>query len=694
MPRPRPLLSVLASLFLIVALAAAFGAPADAQEPIPHDYVSWTYDSGLVNSSADTSAVIASETVRVENASWLRLYFHGSDLPVDVEGRSSRIRITSARDGAVQTLDARELLRWRYSSAMFNGDEVRVELLADAKAPAARLKIRELMVGETSGFEKSICGAVDDRVLASDPKSARIMPVGCTGWLIDDEFGCFLTAGHCLGSSLSVVQFNVPLSNPDGTVNHPGPEDQYPIDATSVQGVDGGIGNDWGYFGAFANSETGLNPVDVQGSTFVLGDPPITPAGETIRITGYGTVSGTQGTPQTWSQVQTTHNGLFVSISGGGGSTPSLQYSVDTTGGNSGSAVLNEDNGLAIGIHTHAGCSAGGGANNGTAMSHPGLQDGLANPLGICLDGPPLLTIDVPEPVVDPVPPAGTSFDVTILGLDGLPQTLDSATLTYDDGSGDVTVPLSAVEGPSATHVATLPAMSCGSEVTFFVEATYAGSTVDHPDGHRLRRWVAEAHDVSFRDTFETDQGWTVDDDPELTAGSWERGFPEGQGARADPPWDGDTSGQCYLTENLLGNSDVDGGATRLLSPAMDASSSADPHVVYWRWWSDEGSTTFDDTFTVEISDDDGSSWTLLETVGPNLVGEWVYRTYRVADFVTPTNQIRLRFTASDTGDGSIVEAGVDGVALLNTATGLDCGGIFEDGFESGNTSAWTSTVN
>lgn len=697
MPRPRSAVPWLLPLSLLAALGIPWAA--QAESPVPHEYVAWSYDSGSVRSDLEPdlegASVAASEIIRVENASWLRLYFHGSSLPADEIGRGSRIRITAARDGAVQVLDAQELQRWQLSSAMFNGDEVLVELLVDAGAPAARLKVRELMVGQPSVFEKSICGTVDDRVLGADPKSARIMPIGCTGWLIDDQQGCFLTAGHCLGQSFSIVQFNVPLSNSDGTVNHPPPEDQYPIDLTSIQGVSSGIGNDWAYFGAFPNGTTGLSPAEAQGGTFVLGDPPVVAAGETIRITGYGTVSGNQGTPQTWNQVQTTHSGAFVSLTGDGGSTPSLQYSVDTTGGNSGSAILNEDNGLAIGIHTHAGCNAAGGANNGTSMTHPGLLSGLANPLGICETGPPSLTVEVLDVIADPVPRGGTTFPVAILDLDGLPAVPEAVTLTYDDGSGDVTVPLTTLEGPAATHQATLPALDCGSEVTFVVEATAGGQTIDQPDGHRFRRWVADGHDVSFRDTFETDQGWTVDDDPGLAAGSWERGIPEGAGGRADPPWDGDSSGQCYLTENLIGNSDIDGGATRLVSPLMDASDSEDPHVAYWRWWSDEGSAEFDDTFVIEISDDGGSSWKLLETVGPNVTGEWVYSKFRVTDFVAATDQIQLRFTASDAGAASIVEAGVDGVALLHTETGLDCTGIvFQDGFESGDTAVWSATVN
>ena len=72
---------------------------------------------------------------------------------------------------------------------------------------------------------------------ASDcARSARLFPVGCTAWLINDAQQCFLTAGHCFtGDVNQVAQFNVPLSDESGNVNHPGPEDQYFMDGSSLQ---------------------------------------------------------------------------------------------------------------------------------------------------------------------------------------------------------------------------------------------------------------------------------------------------------------------------------------------------------------------------------------------------------------------------------------------------------------------------
>ncbi len=46
-------------------------------------------------------------------------------------------------------------------------------------------------------------------------------------------------------------------------------------------------------------------------------------------------------------------------------------------------------------------------------------------------------------------------------------------------------------------------------------------------------------------------------------------------------------------------------------------------------------------------------------------VGGWFERAFRIGDFVTPTDQIRIRFDAVDLGEGSIIEAGVDGVRVV-----------------------------
>ena len=88
----------------------------------------------------------------------------------------------------------------------------------------------------------------------------------------------------------------------------------------------------------------------------------------------------------------------------------------------------------------------------------------------------------------------------------------------------------------------------------------------------------------------------------------------------------------------------------------------------------------------VEVSDNGGASWVTLELIGPSgpeINGGWFEKEFLVADIpgITNTDQFRIRFTAGDTGEGSVVEAGVDAVQLrkLFCDPGLD-GDLDNDG--------------
>ncbi|MFG0293290.1 MAG: trypsin-like peptidase domain-containing protein [Phycisphaerales bacterium JB065] len=383
----------LSFITLSLAIAAGLHAPAaQAQDartaPMGGDIIESRIDSGFLHATArDAGTVVFQTHVHEPGAAWIRLRFEDVQLPgVHGSGTESVLRLTSMLDGAVQELDAIELMQWQNSSAYFNGDTVLIEVVNRGTAGVHNFRMSEFVAGPDAGVpaevQRSICFGIDDRELSDDPRVARIAPIGCTGWMIDDCNNCFLTAGHCTGSGSQVVQFNVPLSNPNGSWNNPHPDDQYAIDQSSMQSNGGqGIGNDWAYFGAFPNSNTGLRPAEAQGDYFELISPPAV-TGQPIRVTGYGTVSSP--VPGTWNSVQKTHVGPFAINSGN-----RIGYTTDTTGGNSGSPVILDSTGQAIGIHTHAGCGSSGGANNGTSSRHPSLQDALANPLGVCCGGEP-----------------------------------------------------------------------------------------------------------------------------------------------------------------------------------------------------------------------------------------------------------------------------------------------------------------
>lgn len=158
----------------------------------------------------------------------------------------------------------------------------------------------------------------------------------------------------------------------------PHPDHQYPVEPSATQ-RSLGFGNDYSYFGLWPNSNTGLTAFQTQGSSFDIAAAPMA-SGQPVRVTGYGDV--TPPVLMSWNRAQKTHTGQYLVFSG-----TVLGYAVDTTNSNSGSPVVLESTGRAIGIHTSSGCAVTGGNNWGTMIPHPGLQAALANPMGICASG-------------------------------------------------------------------------------------------------------------------------------------------------------------------------------------------------------------------------------------------------------------------------------------------------------------------
>jgi len=345
--------------------------------PVPSRVETIALDTGVVVNTGRDQETIALLHVCHQGAPWMRLSFSEIQLAGSVAaGTGSFLRLTSVRDGHEQILDAKTAAEWNHTSAYFNGDLIRIELVAYPGTGDNRVRLDELVVGAPphGGGTETLCGA-DDRQLSNDPRAARLLPLPCSGFLIDDDCGCFLTAGHCK-FGVNVAQFNVPLSDPDGTINHPPPSDQYSIDSDSLQYLDEfGPGNDWTYFGAFANSTTGKTAAQAQGSTYVFTAPPAWSPALQVRITGYGYDDGTS------HRAQQTDVGPWAQDPLGG---IVLDYQVDTQTANSGSPVIQEESGVVMGVHTNGGCTVGGGTNFGTSAVQPDLQMALANPLGVC----------------------------------------------------------------------------------------------------------------------------------------------------------------------------------------------------------------------------------------------------------------------------------------------------------------------
>jgi hypothetical protein len=321
------------------------------------------------------------------------------------------------------------------------------------------------------------------------------------------------------------------------------------------------------------------------------------------------------------------------------------------------------------------------------------INDGTPNYTSICgafaahgIPCPPIQPISFLYPAGHPallVPNQPTAFGVNVVGVSGTPEP-GSGTLTYRVNGGSFsTVPMT--EGAPNQYTAVLPAVPCGTAIDYYLSAqTTSATSVSDPLTAPTSSFASlstSGLNTIFSDSFETDLGWSgVAPDDTATTGRWTRNV--SQATAAQPGGDHTTgTGQCWVTDyhagTSIGDFDVDNGQTTLTSPSLDLSGSPDSIIGYWRWYSNnQGASPNADIFTVDISNDNGTTWVNAETVGPagpEAGGGWYYHEFRVGSFVTPTANIRVRYIASDLGSPSIVEAAVDDFVVKAVTCANSC---------------------
>lgn len=343
-------------LLLTVYLLSPFLIHAQTKELSRH-YVDSDISLRSDDNVSKRSTQMITYKISQKGATWLRLFFKDVNL-----GKESTLTITSDLDGSSQILDGASIKQWKNTSAYFNGNRITLTLNVARNERSVGFSIKEIGIGDLdSGSEtKSQCGATDDRVDSTDDAIGRIVPIGCTGWIITN--GRLVTAGHCVSARAEVIEFNVPKSNANGSIVHPGVQDQYPIgNFVSPYPNSPSQANDWAVFTASANSQTNLTPIQAQGKSFnVVRDNP----GSNITITGFGVDTGND------NQTQQIHTGPTASFTN-----TFVRYVTDTEGGNSGSPIIDAATGNAIGVHAYGGCSSG--SNSGERATIPAFWDAM-----------------------------------------------------------------------------------------------------------------------------------------------------------------------------------------------------------------------------------------------------------------------------------------------------------------------------
>jgi len=561
--------------FLFLSTGILLAQPAD----IPYHIEPYELESGFYNGSnqAGNTVEVFSGVVRIDEFPWMQLHFSKANL-----GRESYILITSQKDGHVQKLDAVNIEQWNYYSAFFNGEAVEIQLFAAPFDIDVFVNIDEITVGDWAGSSpyNSICGPTDDRISSNQPATCRLMNIGCTAWIIPN--GKVVSAGHCLdGSNSTIIEFQVPPSLPNGTVQHPGPEDQYSVDVSTKIYTNGGIGNDWGVFEVFPNSVTGLMPKEAQGAYWPL----VQDLGpDSIRITGYGVDGGVA------NQTQQTHIGPNAASSG-----TTMRYVTDTQGGNSGSPVINGLTGEAVGVHTHGGCNSSGGNNNGTSTFHAAFWAAVDEGAGGCLVEPPS----------NPTPANGT------MGV-----SINLTELSWTNGAGAVTNELYFGSDPGSLSLVQSGSLATSWTITggpFEYTTAYYWQVVEIGDtcntSGSVWNFTTEADpnivvDTLFFDDFESGIGqWTVTNNGGNC--DWEIFLPTYPNSYTLPTT---SSGGI-----LAADSDECGSGTTFLStativPILDLSSyTGDVWIEFDNDWN---VLDAEDEAHVEVSTDGGSTWT------------------------------------------------------------------------------------
>ncbi|MBK6767247.1 MAG: S8 family serine peptidase [bacterium] len=127
----------------------------------------------------------------------------------------------------------------------------------------------------------------------------------------------------------------------------------------------------------------------------------------------------------------------------------------------------------------------------------------------------------------------------------------------------------------------------------------------------------------------------------------------------------------CFVTDGRagtgVGDYDVDNGRTVLLSPIWSLSAEYNVVLEFYTWFSnDNGVNPGEDFFDIELTGD-GVTW--VPVVHESDDWElWRRHTIFVEDYVGLSNSVRMRVTASDLGNGSLVEAALDDVCLYATS--------------------------
>ncbi|HVZ92940.1 MAG TPA: M14 family zinc carboxypeptidase, partial [Phycisphaerales bacterium] len=236
-----------------------------------------------------------------------------------------------------------------------------------------------------------------------------------------------------------------------------------------------------------------------------------------------------------------------------------------------------------------------------------------------------------------------------------------------------------ALSGTFPNFTASLPGtIPCGSNVQYYAQAAASdGTLVNIPADAPASTLAVGVRDFStvLNDTLESGgTGWSAGMAGDTaTTGAWTLVNPNGTTAAPEDDHTPGSGTMCFVTGQgpvggALGAADVDNGFTTLRTPRFDLSGASSATISYWRWFSNAAG---DDSFKVDISNNDGSTWSSVEIVGPagaGTTGGWIQHSFDAGAILPLTANMRMRFIAADSGVQEVVEAGIDDFVVTAVA--------------------------
>jgi len=257
----------------------------------------------------------------------------------------------------------------------------------------------------------------------------------------------------------------------------------------------------------------------------------------------------------------------------------------------------------------------------------------------------------------------------------------DDAYIQLDDASSnyaDIAAGATETNAGDLLTVTVDPSAPDGHTALFAFSITWSGGGAEGMAGLT----IGDPPYIVFDDFESGNNGWSQDGSHTASTGDWVIIDPN---PTAYQPGDDTTPPpgvMCWVTaqNSDLGVNDVDGGISAMKSPLFDLTG-PDHVTLGFNWFHgqrDAGDDPSGDFFRIDLSNDGGTSYpvNLVQIGDVHHAAQWTALEIDVEDHLPVTNQMRLRFQASDgNSTGDIIEAGLDDLYIVDAGTGNDAPG-------------------